>query len=409
MAAPETKPRRAGKTDATKVASAYFDALNAHDLEAAVACWAVGGEENVHGQRLVIARDGVRQFLGELMEAFPDLRFDPVETIADGERCVVRSMLRGTFAGPGTWAGIQPTGARIELAVVDCLVVGDGLIVENNAYSDAMTVARQLGLMPAQDSAAQQRMTALFNARTRATAKLSGHELGQIAEGVWRLQGNPGRCNVYFVADGEGVLMFDAGARTMTRSVAAAAARLGGLTRIVLGHGHTDHRGSAPAFDVPVLCHPEEVVDAEGSGGFRYWDRDLAFLSFPHRQAHLLLHRRVWDGGPVSITGTLDAGDEIAGFEVVHLPGHAPGLIALWRERDRLALTTDCFYTLDGWARDSEPHVPIGGYNFNTEQARASIRTLAAMGPAACWPGHADAVAGSAVRERLERAADTFA
>ena len=32
-----------------------------------------------------------------------------------------------------------------------------------------------------------------------------------------------------------------------------------------------------------------------------------------------------WDGGPVPIAGTLAEGDDVAGFEVVHLPGHAPG------------------------------------------------------------------------------------
>jgi len=30
-----------------------------------------------------------------------------------------------------------------------------------------------------------------------------------------------------------------------------------------------------------------------------------------------------WDGGPVEIAGTVNEGDEVAGFEVVHLPGHA--------------------------------------------------------------------------------------
>jgi glyoxylase-like metal-dependent hydrolase (beta-lactamase superfamily II) len=232
---------------------------------------------------------------------------------------------------------------------------------------------------------------------------------------VWRLQGNPARCNVYFVRDGDpegpaggqslqaGVLMFDAGARTMTNAVAQAAAQLGGLTRIVLGHGHTDHRGTAPAFDVPVLCHPDEVVDAEGSGGFRYWG-DLSALGW-RRPLHRLLHKRFWDGGPVRIAGTVAEGDDVAGFRVVHLPGHAPGQIALFRESDRLALTTDCFYTLDAWGRDCEPHPPFDAYNLDSEQARESIRKLAALEPAACWPGHANAVAGTDVRARLERAA----
>jgi hydroxyacylglutathione hydrolase len=270
-----------------------------------------------------------------------------------------------------------------------------------------MSVARQLGLLPDADSAAEQRMTALFNARTRAAEKLLGKDFGQVAEGVWRLQGNPGRCNVYFVRDGDGVLMFDAGARTMVKAVAQAAAQLGGLTRIVLGHGHTDHRGAAPSFDVPISCHPDEVIDAEGSGGWRYWDPELRGLPWLDRKVHPFLHRRFWDGGPVKIADTVSEGDDVAGFRVVHIPGHAPGQIALWRESDRLALTTDCFYTLDRWGRDSEAHVPFGPYNHDTEQARASIRKLAALEPAACWPGHAHAVTGTDVRARLERAAET--
>src|SRR3954452_10127216 len=197
--------------------------------------------------------------------------------------------------------------------------------------------------------------------------------------------------------------MFDAGARTMTNAVAQAAAQLGGLTRIVLGHGHTDHRGTAPAFDVPIYCHPDEVVDAEGSGGFRYWGV-LADLGW-RRPVHRWLHRRFWDGGPVKIAGTVSEGDDIAGFRVVHLPGHAPGQIALFRESDRLALTTDVFYKLDEWGRDCDPHVPMEVYNYDTGQARESIRKLAALAPAACWPGHANAVAGNDVQARLERAA----
>lgn len=395
---------RPSKVATRKVALAYFDAINAHDLDAAVGLWAHGGAENIHGQRHVVAPGGVQAFLSELFEAFPDARLEIHAAVTDGDTCAVRYTMRGTFAGPGSWAGVEPTGARMELPGCDVVRVEDGLIVQNDAYFDGMTIARGLGLLPEQDSAAEQRMTALFNARTRAAEKLLGKDFGQIAEGVWRLQGNPARCNVYFVADGDGVLMFDAGARTMTNAVAQAAAQLGGLTRIVLGHGHTDHRGTAPAFpDVPVYCHPDEVQDAEGSGGFRYWGslEDLGW----RRPLHLMLHRRFWDGGPVEIAGTVSEGDDIAGFRVVHLPGHAPGQFALYREGDGLALTTDVFYTLDAWGRDCEPHVPMEVYNLDTEQARESIRKLAVLEPAACWPGHANAVAGTDVRAKLEKAA----
>jgi hypothetical protein len=55
--------------------------------------------------------------------------------------------------------------------------------------------------------------------------------------------------------------------------------------------------------------------------------------------------------------------------------------------------------------RNSAPHLPSAVYNQDTEQARASIRKLAALEPAAAWPGHARAVTGD-VRGQLERAAD---
>ena len=43
----------------------------------------------------------------------------------------------------------------------------------------------------------------------------------------------------------------------------------------------------------------------------------------------------------MKIGGTVSEGDEVAGFRVIHFPGHAPGLIGLWRESDRVALVSD--------------------------------------------------------------------
>jgi hypothetical protein len=44
-------------------------------------------------------------------------------------------------------------------------------------------------------------------------------------------------------------------------------------------------------------------------------------------------------------------------------------------------------------------------YNFDTAQARESIRKLAAMEPAAAWPGHGKPLTGD-VRGQLLEAAD---
>ncbi len=231
-----------------------------------------------------------------------------------------------------------------------------------------------------------------------------------IADDLWQLHGGPGHCNVYFLRDGDGVVMFDAGAKTMRKSIAVAGAGLGGLQGIVLGHGHDDHRGSAPGLGVPVRCHADAVAEAEGSGGWDYWDPKLRFLPLPLRVAHRALHRWAWDDGPVSITGTVADGEEIAaGFRVVHLPGHAPGQIALWRETDRVALTTDVFYVVDMWGRPGPPLPPTEGYSQDPALARQSILKLADLEPAVCWPGHGAALrddpVGGTVAEQLRAGA----
>jgi hydroxyacylglutathione hydrolase len=395
-----------GDSEAESVARRYFEAIAAHDLDGAVGMWAPGGREHVRGQVDVSAPEGVRAFIGDLLGAMPDLRFEVVATTTEGERCAVQWRLTGTFLGPGTFNGLQPTGHPLVLEGCDVLTVRDGLIQANDAFPDTIAVPRQLGMLPSAGSAAEQRMASAFNVKTRVTGRLLP-EPQLVAEGVWVVQGQPGRCNVYFVEDDGGVTVYDAGAHTMVRAVAAAGAKLGGIRRVVLGHGHTDHRGTAPALGVPVYCHAAEVQDAEGSGGFRYWPEGLVGLPTPQRQIHRALHRFAWDGGPVQIAGTLAEGDEVAGFRVIELPGHAPGQIGLWRESDRLALVSDTFYTLDMWGRDCEPHVPDATYNYDTEQARASIRKLAALEPAAAWVGHAKPLVGADLQAQLERAADT--
>jgi glyoxylase-like metal-dependent hydrolase (beta-lactamase superfamily II)/ketosteroid isomerase-like protein len=398
--------KRISGSKAEGVARRYFAAIDQRDLDGAVALWAPGGHDNVRGRIDAIAPEGVHGFLGELIDAVPDLSMEVVSTTSEGDRCGVHWRLRGTFAGPGSFGGVAPTGKALDIEGFDLVSVRDGLIEHNDAFTDSMTFARQVGMMPAQGSTAEQRMTGAFNAKTRLTGGLGAGEADLVAEGIWVVQGQPARCNVYLLEDEGGVTLFDAGARTMTRAVSSAAAKLGGIRRIVLGHGHTDHRGTAPALGAPVLCHPDEIEDAEGSGGFRYWPEGLAGLPFGHRRLHQLLHRYAWDGGPVKIEGTLTEGDEVAGFRVVALPGHAPGQIGLWRESDRLALVSDCFYTLDIWGRDIAPHVPMPIYNYDTERARESIRKLAEMEPAVAWPGHAKPVSGD-VRTQLLAAADS--
>jgi glyoxylase-like metal-dependent hydrolase (beta-lactamase superfamily II) len=250
--------------------------------------------------------------------------------------------------------------------------------------------------------------------------------LEPVARGVWVMRGGspleltmavlqgkrPRRImNVYLLEDEGGITLFDAGIERMAAPLADVCARLGGLKRVVLGHGHGDHRGAAPALGAPVHCHPDAVGEAEGPAARGRGDAagepayvDYGAIEDPIARRVMPRLLKEWDGGPVSIAGTVSEGDDVAGFEVREFPGHAPGLIGLWREEDRLALVSDTIYTVDFRTNFIEPVVPHPFYSMDRGQARESVRKLMALDPAAVWAGHADPVVEN-VRARLEAAA----
>jgi steroid delta-isomerase-like uncharacterized protein len=388
-----------------EIAKRYFAALSAHDLDAASACWAPGSIDRMVGGPELVAPEGIRDYFGALFAAFPDFRLEIVELTTARGRTAVRWRARGTFAGPGRFQGFAANGARIEIEGVDVITVQEDLIRHNDAFIDSGDLARQLGLLPAAGSRAETRLTKLANLRTRLAARLRGDVPKPIAAGVWIVRGGfPAKTmNVYLIEDGDGVTVFDAGIEAMGRAVAAGAARLGGIKRVVLGHADADHRGAAPMLGARVYCHPAERDAAQSSEPFRdYWA--MGKLDF-HGRALLSRLLPAWDGGAVKIEGTVQEGDEIAGFRVIELPGHAPGLIGLFRESDRLALVSDCFYTLDPQTgKRGGARVPHPAFNIDTEQARESIRKLAGMSPSVAWSGHADAVTGDVSAQLLDAA-----
>jgi steroid delta-isomerase-like uncharacterized protein len=388
----------------TAVISEYFDALGRRDVDAMAALWAPDGVDHIAGQVDAQGPNGVRAYFSELFTAFPDLALRVRSMVAQDDRVAVHWTATGTMLG--AFMGAAPTGARVELEGIDMFQVADGRIVRNDAVPDGMTVARQVGLLPAAGSGAEERLLGAFNARTRAMRRAAAkRDLERVADGVWLLRGGvPRTMNVYLLEDeGGGVTLFDAGSSAMTNALAVAAAPLGGINRVVLGHADADHRGAAAGLRVPVLCHPADRAAAESDESVRPYHR-LELLPFPGRFAYPRL-LRFWDGGAVPIAGTVEENEEVSGFRVVHLPGHAPGQIALFRERDRLALTTDVFYVVDPMtSRKVPPCVPHTAFNDDDDQARESILRLAALEPSAAWPGHLDPLTGD-VRAQLERAA----
>jgi hydroxyacylglutathione hydrolase len=238
----------------------------------------------------------------------------------------------------------------------------------------------------------------------------------RIADGVWLLRGDLRRSmNIYFLEDEGGAVQFDAGSKAMRKGAKAAAERLGGLKRVVLGHAHADHRGTAPAMaaaGVPVFCHPDEVADAESDASIAPY-MDLSQLPVaPVRWIYPILLRR-WDGGAVKISGTVEEGEEVAaGFRALHLPGHAPGLIGLWRESDRVAIVSDVVYFVDS-ARlrplpEGEASVPHPAWAWDHAKAKESVRRLATLEPKLVCAGHEGPLQGENLRETLERAAEKY-
>jgi hydroxyacylglutathione hydrolase len=236
--------------------------------------------------------------------------------------------------------------------------------------------------------------------------------LEKVADGVWLLRGDfRGAMNIYFLEDGDGVVQFDAGTRSMRKAARAAGEQLGGIKRVVLGHAHADHRGTAPYMGAPVFCHPAEVADAESKDRFAPY-MDISKLPVaPVRWIYPALFRW-WDGGPVQVAGTVEEGDEVAGFRVLHFPGHAPGLIGLWRESDRVALVSDVAYLVDS-ARlkplpEGEVSIPHPAWAWDHQKAKESLRRLAALDPKVLGTGHEHPLRGEHLRETLERAAEKY-
>jgi glyoxylase-like metal-dependent hydrolase (beta-lactamase superfamily II)/ketosteroid isomerase-like protein len=388
-----------------QLARRYFDALNDRDLDRAVSYWRPGAVLRVVGQTELGAPGEIKDHFAELFAAFPDWQFELVDLTQAANRCAVRWKVRATFAGPGQFRGFAPSGSTIELEGCDVLSFDAGMIIHNDAFTDSASFARQIGMLPPRESTVGQALTQAKNLRTSAAKPFLGSGAEQIADGVWVVRGGvPRTMNVFLIAEpGGGVTVFDAGVSDMSGAVATAAAHLGGVRRVVLGHADCDHRGAAAGLKAPVYCHPLEVEAAQSPAHRRdYWD--TAKLALWARPVYPQLFK-LWDGDPVQIAGTVADGDEIADFRVVELPGHAPGLIGLYRRSDGLALVSDTIYTLNVETGIPGPaRVPHPAFNQDTEQARASIRKLRALRPTTVWAGHAkpvtDDVAGS-----LDRAA----
>jgi ketosteroid isomerase-like protein len=151
---------------AEEVARSMFDALRAHDLDGVMANWSEDGIEDVVPLGIFRGRDEIRENVRGLFAGAPDLEATLESIVADESKAVMQWRASGTFTGE-PFNGIQPTGGHIELRFLELMEVDGGLVVRNTVYYDAATLARQMGMLPEQESGSERAMIAAFNAVTK--------------------------------------------------------------------------------------------------------------------------------------------------------------------------------------------------------------------------------------------------
>jgi hydroxyacylglutathione hydrolase len=205
--------------------------------------------------------------------------------------------------------------------------------------------------------------------------------LHELAPCLALARGGPGRTlNIYLL----GTVVVDSGVRWSRRRLAR---QLAGrqVTAHALTHAHFDHAGSSAwlcrTLGVPLWCGAGDAaaiasgrVDSHGSALVNRLQRTLAPVT-----AH-----------PVS--RTLEEGDLVGGFEVLEVPGHSPGALALWRQRDRVLVCGDVLANFG--LHPSRPRLVLApaALSSDYEQNRRSAARLAGLRPRLACFGHGFAV-----------------
>lgn len=213
-----------------------------------------------------------------------------------------------------------------------------------------------------------------------------------LAPGVWRLKEVPApTINCYLAED----VLIDAG-RTWDRRRIFAELEGREISMVALTHVHPDHQGAAKAVcearGVPLACHAEDVDAMEGR-------RPVQEASASNPVNRLIAS--IWQGPPYKVERVLQEGDEVAGFRIVHTPGHSRGHVLFFRESDRVVICGDVIRNMSyatGLPGIKEPP-PL--FTYDMEENRRSIRKLAELNPSLILPGHGPAVTDMGAFERF--------
>jgi glyoxylase-like metal-dependent hydrolase (beta-lactamase superfamily II) len=206
---------------------------------------------------------------------------------------------------------------------------------------------------------------------------------------------------VWLVKEGDDWSLVDAGHPVHTGLVVEAVARFLGPTQpahFILTHAHIDHGGSlaeiVKRWQLPIWAHPLEVDFITGAKRYR----DIASASWIYNVAKPFMAEVAWQQ---SVARSLVEGDRVGELEVVHVPGHTPGMIALHHHADRAIIAGDTFMNL---GRKLSAPMPLS--TPDPSLARRSIRKLAARDYDTLLPSHdasEQGVSADAVRRFVDR------
>jgi steroid delta-isomerase-like uncharacterized protein len=166
-AAPKPRRRITRRKQIEGHARSYWDAIAARDPEAVAGHWAAEGIDDIVPVGVLRGPAEIASFFRELFAASPDLETTVTRLVAGEREAAVEWRMTGHFSG-GPFQGIEPNGRRFEMRGLDLMEFEDGKLTANTGYYDGMEFARQIGLMPPQDSGAERAMKGAFNAAIRA-------------------------------------------------------------------------------------------------------------------------------------------------------------------------------------------------------------------------------------------------
>jgi steroid delta-isomerase-like uncharacterized protein len=126
----------------------FYEGVSAGDLSVVDELVADDLVEHEEFPGIPSTKDGVRQFFAMFRAAFPDMRMEAHEMVAEGDLVSARFVFTGTHQGE--FMGVPATGKRVEVEGFDLVRFRDGQATEHWGQMDAMALMQQLGAVPEQ-------------------------------------------------------------------------------------------------------------------------------------------------------------------------------------------------------------------------------------------------------------------